>query len=263
MVYKYGDNPQCAKRARVITRLLLDEAAKVTASNPLIPTADQHVAHQMLGWWQFTNRTADLLMRSYDSGFTVEAAGQMRNLIEHAHCMDWLAEHRAEGLRAMEHAEWERRKKLIGNLHAVDWPVPADIEVGEEPAYLFADEDEVRRHRRLKGLIANVADLVASRGIRTMYPVYRYLSSYAHASLQTGEAFVERGPGLAPALYRTGKVPVGESRAWIPVCLYVAGTAMGQFLVNEPMRKTLEKAAYDLGIGEIVAERIRLELNSR
>ncbi|MFE5614085.1 hypothetical protein [Streptomyces sp. NPDC056524] len=51
------------------------------------------------------------------------------------------------------------------------------------------------------------------------YPVYRYQSSYAHASLQTGEAFVERGPRAAPALYRTGKVPVGESRAWIPVCL--------------------------------------------
>ncbi|MGW3691511.1 hypothetical protein [Streptomyces sp. NPDC005125] len=164
----------------------------------------------------------------------------------------------------METSQWERRKKLIDNLHAVDWPVPADIEVGEEPTYVFAaDEDEVRRHRRLKGLIGNVADLVASRGIRTMYPVYRYLSSYAHASLQTGEAFVERGPGVAPALYHTGKVPVGESRAWIPVCLYVAGTAMGQFLVNEPMRKTLEKAAYDLGIGEIVAERIRLELDSR
>ncbi|MFE9682676.1 hypothetical protein [Streptomyces sp. NPDC006285] len=87
MVYKFGDNPQCAKRARVITRLLLDEADTVTASHPLITAVDQDVAHQMLGWWQFTNRTADLLMRSYDSGFTVEAAGQMRNLIEDAHCI--------------------------------------------------------------------------------------------------------------------------------------------------------------------------------
>ncbi|MFI8265569.1 DUF5677 domain-containing protein [Streptomyces sp. NPDC085665] len=263
MAYKFGDNPQCAKRARKITRLLIDEAAEVTASSPQLRTAEQDVAHQMLGWWQFMNRTADLLMRSYDSGFTVEAAGLMRNLIEHAHCMDWLAEHGADGLRAMEHAEWERRKKLIDNLRAVDWAVPADIEVGEEPSYAFADEDAARRHRKLKGLFSNIADLVASRGIRTLYPVYRYLSSYAHASLQTGEAFVERGPGVAPALYRTGKVEVGESRAWIPVCLYVGGTAMGQFLVGEPMRKTLEQAAYDLGVGELVAERIRLELNNR
>ncbi|WP_190094661.1 DUF5677 domain-containing protein [Streptomyces melanogenes] len=259
MVYQFGDNPQCARRAHAITRLLLDEATKVIASDPVVPAEDQDVGHQMLGWWQFTNRTADLLMRAYDSGFTVEAAGQMRVLIEHAHCMDWLAEHRAEGLRAMEYAEWERRKKLIDNLRAVNWAVPDDIEVGEEPTYGFADEEEARRHRRLKGQIGTVANLVASRGIRSMYPVYRYLSSYAHASLQTGEAFVERGRGAAPALYRTGKVSVGESRAWTPVCLYVAGTAMGQFLVNEPMRGTLEKAAYDLGIGEIVAERTRLE----
>lgn len=263
MVYKFGDNPATQRRAHVITQLLLDEAAEVVASHPQLRIAQQDVAHQMLGWWQFTNRTADLLKRSYDSKFTVEAAGLMRNLIEHAHCMDWLAEHQEAGLRAMEHAEWARRKKLIDNLGEVNWPVPSDIEVGEEPSYDFVDEDEEKFHRKLKGQIGTVSNLVASRGIRSMYPVYRYLSSYAHASLQTGEAFVERGPGTAPALYRTGKVEVSVSRIWIPVCLYVAGTSMGQFLVGEPMRKTLEKAAYDLGVGEIVAERIRLELNNR
>lgn len=263
VTYVFGDNPACIRRAQKITRILLDEAADIVGSNPETLREDLDVAHQMLGWWQFANRTADLLMRSYSGGFTVEAAGLMRNLIEHAHCMDWLAEHQSAGLRAMEWAEWDRRRRLIENLERVDWKVPDDIQVGEEPTYDFADEAAAKAHRTLVGQISTISNLVEARGIRKLYPVYRYLSSYAHASLQTAEAFVERDHDKEPALYRTGKVSMGESLVWIPVCLYVAGTSVGQFLTGEPMRKTLEKAAYDLGVGEIVAERIRHEQTSR
>lgn len=163
----------------------------------------------------------------------------------------------------MEHAEWIRRKKLINNLKEVDWSVPPEIEVGDEPTYDFADEAAKKAHDRLVGQMSVVSNLVAARGIKRLYPVYRYLTSYAHASTQSGEAFVDRGPGKVPALYLTGKVPVTESYVWIPVCLYLAGTAVSQFLKDDPMRKTLEKAAWDLGIGEVVAERIRLEMGNR
>jgi hypothetical protein len=263
MTYVFGDNPACLRRAQKITPILLREADAVSSSHPEVLLEDRDVAHQLLGWWQFANRTAKLLLQSYAAGFTVEAAGLMRNLIEHAHCMDWLAEHQADGLRAMEHAEWGRRKKLINNLKEVNWPISAEIEVGDEPTYDFTDEVARKAHDRLVGQVSVVSNLVAARGIKNLYPVYRYLTSYAHASTQSGEAFVDRGPDKVPALYLTGKVSVTESYVWIPVCLYVAGTAVSQFLKGDPMRKKLERAAWDLGIGEVVAERIRLELGNR
>ncbi|MER5888049.1 DUF5677 domain-containing protein [Streptomyces sp. NPDC001941] len=263
MTYAFGDNPLCLKRARKITPILLQRAEEVYSSSPQVLLEDQDVAHQLLGWWRFANRTADLLTQAYDAGFNVEAAGLMRNLIEHAHFMDWLAEHQTAGLRAMEEAEWTRRKKMINNFKEIDWPIPAGIEVGEKPTFDFADEAEQAAHSTLVGQASTVANLVAARGIRNLYPVYRYLSSYAHASTQSAEPFVERGPGKAPALHLAGTVAVTESRVWIPVCLYLAGSTVSQFLQGNPMRATLEKAAWDLGFGEIVAERIRLESGNR
>jgi len=256
VAYKFGENPACIKRSRIVTKLLIDEAQKVTASSPQVLREDADYAHQLLGWWMFANRQADLLMRAYDSGFTVEAAGQMRSLIEHTHFMEWLAEHKTEGLWALEAAEFDRRKKLIENLQRIDWEIPDDIQVGEAPVFDFLDAAAEARHRTLKGQAGAVATLVEARSLRNLYPVYRYLSSHSHASLQTGEAFVERDHAEQRALYATGKVTVDANRVWIPVCLYLAGKAISQFLVGDPMKKHLEKAAMDVGFGPLLSERM-------
>ncbi|MEU3495411.1 DUF5677 domain-containing protein [Kitasatospora cineracea] len=256
MAYKFGDNPACIRRSRLITKLLIDEAQKVTASSPQVLVEDVDYAHQLLGWWMFVNRQADLLMRAYDSEFTVEAAGQMRSLIEHAHFMEWMAEHKTEGVWALEAAEYDRRKKLIENLERINWEIPDDIQVGEKPTFDFADQAAEQRHAKLLGQATNMSVLVEVRGLRNLYPVYRYLSSYSHASLQTGEAFVERERGEKRALYATGKVTVGANRVWIPVCLYLAGKAVSPFLVGDPMKRHLEKAATDVGFGALLSERM-------
>ncbi|HEY9326729.1 MAG TPA: DUF5677 domain-containing protein [Streptomyces sp.] len=256
MAYKFGDNLACIKRSRIITKLLIDEAQKVTASSPQVLREEIDYTHQLLGWWMFVNRQADLLMRAYDSGFTVEAAGQMRSLIEHAHFMEWLADHKSEGVWALEAAEFERRKKLIENLERINWEIPDDIQVGEKPAFNFPDSAAEARHPTLRGQAANVSNLVEARSLRNLYPVYRYLSSHSHASLQTGEAFVERDHGEQRALYATGKVGVGANRVWIPVCLYLAGKAVSPFLVGDPMKRHLEKAAMDVGFGPLLSERM-------
>ncbi|MFD9592494.1 DUF5677 domain-containing protein [Kitasatospora sp. NPDC003701] len=256
MAYKFGDNPSCIRRSRLLTKHLIDEAQKVTASSPEVLAEEADYAHQLLGWWMFVNRQADLLMRAYDSQFTVEAAGQMRSIIEHAHFMEWLAEHKTEGLWALEAAEFDRRRKLIENLERIKWEIPSDILVGDEPVFDFPDAAAEARHATLKGQASNVANLVEARGLRNLYPVYRYLSSYSHASLQTGEAFVEREHGQARALYATGKVTVDANRVWIPVCLYLAGKAISPFLVGDPMKRHLEKAATDVGFGPLLSERM-------
>ncbi|MED7949317.1 DUF5677 domain-containing protein [Streptomyces sp. BE303] len=256
MAYQFGDNPACVKRSRKITKLLIDEAAEVAASGPAVLLEDVGYAHQLLGWWVFVNRQADVLMRSYDSGFTVEAAGLMRSLIEHAHFMEWLAEHKTEGMWALEAAEWGRRKKLIEDMARIGWEIPDEIKIGDKPVFNFPDLAVERRHRTLLGQATNVSNLVEARSLKNLYPVYRYLSSHSHASLQTGEAFVQRDHGEQRALYATGKVSVDANRVWIPVCLYLAGTAVSKFLVGDPMKKHLEKAAKDVGFGVRLAERV-------
>ncbi|MFD5565871.1 DUF5677 domain-containing protein [Kitasatospora griseola] len=256
MAYEFGDNPACIKRSRIITKLLIDEAKKVTESSPRVLAEDVDYAHQLLGWWMFVNRQADLLMRAYDSDFTVEAAGQMRSLIEHAYFMEWLAEHKTEGVWALEAAEFDRRKKLIENLERIKWEIPDDIVVGEGPVFDFPDAAAEARHVTLKGQASIVANLVEARGLRNLYPVYRYLSSHSHASLQTGEAFVEREHGKQRALYATGKITVGANRVWIPVCLYLAGKAVSPLLVGDPMKRHLDKAAMDVGFGPLLSERM-------
>ncbi|MER5466925.1 hypothetical protein ABT010_41240 [Streptomyces sp. NPDC002668] len=74
MVYKYSPNEQCIRRCRAIVPVILRAVDEVTSQGVRVLVEHQEVVRPLMGWWQFTNRTAKALVSLYDQGYTVEVA---------------------------------------------------------------------------------------------------------------------------------------------------------------------------------------------
>ncbi|MEU0947251.1 hypothetical protein ABZ379_31715 [Streptomyces canus] len=48
--------------------VILQAAEKVTSQGVRVPTEHQSVVYPLMGWWQFTNRTARAVVSLYDQG---------------------------------------------------------------------------------------------------------------------------------------------------------------------------------------------------
>ncbi|WP_330309749.1 MULTISPECIES: hypothetical protein [unclassified Streptomyces] len=62
-----GQRPSHCPAGPTPTLSRAGQASAIGGSNPEGLREKQDVAHQLLGWWQFTNRAADLLMRSHSA----------------------------------------------------------------------------------------------------------------------------------------------------------------------------------------------------
>ncbi|MEW1677818.1 DUF5677 domain-containing protein [Streptomyces noursei] len=250
MAYRFGRNEQCIKRVRAVTPVILNAArATVQHGVELCPEAVP-VAGVLMGWWQFSNRTAAALVRLYDAGFTIEAAPLMRNLIGHSYAMNWLADNGQPAIRALQaHAE-NHRRKLTDNINAT-WHLPEPHpDVCATPLEFTDDEDE-RLHRRLLGELQNFDTLVKAYGSADVYPIYRYHSAYSHTTLSTADAYLHEDEGLLHYM-TTPKGEISAERIWIPVALLQAAAAADSILVGRPMKSVIDKAMSDLGLPESI-----------
>ncbi|WP_406337680.1 DUF5677 domain-containing protein [Streptomyces sp. NBC_00649] len=251
MAYKFGPNEQCLKRCRRITPLLLAEGDKVVDKGVTVAVRDMPMMPMLMGWWQFTNRTAKAVVRLYDDGFSVEAAPLMRNLIGHAYAMNWLVDNGWPALRAIRAYSDEHRTKLATNVNNT-WNLPDLVQV-ETATLAFEDEADERLHNKLLGELKNFDNLAKAYGTPEIYPVYRHHSALSHTTAYTADAFVvEKDDKLYFATEPQGADLIVE-RLWIPVALLQAANAISPYIEGHPMKKTIEKAMNDLGLpGEIL-----------
>lgn len=206
------------------------------------------IASALMGWWQFSNRTAAAVLRLYGEGFTVEVAPLMRNLIGHAYAMNWLADNGLPAMRALRaHAE-QHRRKLADNIKDT-WNLPESTPEVQVTPLEFADDEDERRHRRLLGELQNFDTMVKAYGSADVYPVYRHHSAFSHTTLSTADAFlVEKDEQLH--FTTTPKAEISAERIWIPVVLLQAATAGDTVL--RPMKPVIDKAMNDLGLPDSI-----------
>ncbi|MFB8415512.1 DUF5677 domain-containing protein [Streptomyces albidoflavus] len=246
MTYKFGPNEQCLRRCRAVVPLLLAEADKVVGTGVTVAVRDMSMMPMLMGWWQFTNRTAKAVVRLYDDGFSVEAAPLMRNLIGHAYAMNWLVDNGWPALRAIRAYSDEHRIKLANNVNAT-WNLPDPVTVETAPLE-FADEADEKLHKRLLGELSNFDNLAKAYGTPEIYPVYRHHSALSHTTAYTANPFVVEKDDMLYFATEPQDVEVIVERLWVPVALLQAANAISPYIEGHPMKKTIEKIMNDLGL---------------
>ncbi|MFF4418668.1 hypothetical protein ACFYY8_39580 [Streptosporangium sp. NPDC001559] len=86
-------------------------------------------------------------------------------------------------------------------------------------------------------------------GLPDMYVVYRHLSDYTHAGLPAAGTYAEHLGNGTFRLNPPGQLPGYANPIWIAVSLIQAGHAISPMIVGDPMRKLLNQAAQDIGLG--------------
>ncbi|MGW8850073.1 DUF5677 domain-containing protein [Streptomyces xiamenensis] len=251
MVYTFGPNEQCLRRCQAIVPVILRAAERATSHGVRVLAEHQEVVHPLMGWWQFTNRTAQALVSLYDQGYTVEAAPLMRNLLGHAYAMNWLADNGLPAVRALSDYWADHQRKLAANINAT-WNLPEPVAVAEAEPLAFADAEEKRIHKKLFGELKNFDTLVTAYGTAEVYPVYRLQSAYSHTTGATADAFLIIDDGVLKfsSTPTGGAGDVTADRLWIPVALLQAAAAISPLLTGNPMKSTIDKAVGDLGLPE-------------
>ncbi|MEU1273521.1 DUF5677 domain-containing protein [Streptomyces sp. NPDC005799] len=257
MTYAYRADEKTARRVRAILPKLIAGANQAITVQSLASTEVSTSLFAVLaGWWRFTNRTAEALIALYDAGFTVEAAPLMRNLVNHAYAINWLADNGEDGYKALVDESYESRRKLRNNLQALNWQLPDTVDIGEAPNFGHATEEEERRHRRLRGELSNFETMVKAYGTPMMYPVYRNLSSFSHTTDLTAAAFVSFDEQRV-TVYGNGRHDRLADFCWMPVPLLQAASVMSPLLKGNPMKKQISDACRDLGMpDDLVAKRL-------
>jgi hypothetical protein len=249
MSYKFGPNEQCLRRCRAIVPVILRAAENVTSEGVRVPHGNENVVYPLMGWWQFTNRTAKALVLLYERGFTVEAAPLMRNLMGHAFAMNWLADSGEPAVVALaEH--WRKHQRLLAENVNKTWNLPEPVEAPPSEPLVFANPESERIHKRLMGELQNFDNMVTAYGTADVYPVYRHQSAYSHTTAATADAFLSDDHGTLKFTIEAkgGDADITAEQLWIPVALLQAAAAISPLLVGDPMKSTISKAVGDLGL---------------
>ncbi|MDQ1051722.1 hypothetical protein QFZ76_009958 [Streptomyces sp. V4I2] len=249
MVYKFGPNEQCLRRCRAVIPVILQAAEKVTVQGVRVPSERQTVVYPLMGWWQFTNRTAQALVSLYDQGYTIEAAPLMRNLMGHAYAMNWLADSGEPAVVALAEYWRQHKRKLARNVNET-WNLPEPVTPSASDPPVFANHESEQIHKKLMGEIEKFDNMVKAYGTADVYPVYRHQSAYSHTTAATADAFLimDEGKLKFTTEPKGGEADIIMERLWVPVALLQAAAAISPLLAGNPMKSTIDKAMRDLGL---------------
>lgn len=249
--YKFGDNKKTLRRAEAIAGVLIAEADQIASADQGVDVDRQHAVEfpTLFGWWRHINRTATALRTLVDAGHTIETTPLVRAILEHTYSMIWLADVGAAGIAVVEDSTWENRKKLIENLERANWKLPDGVSVGSRPSTIPAPGTPAADwHSKIKGEFDSFDQMDTAFGNADMYPVYRNLCDYTHASAWTAFGYLEPLKDGSVALRFAADHKGRANTIWTTVCLIQAGLIISPMISGDPLDKTLQSAIRDLGI---------------
>ncbi|MEU8251848.1 DUF5677 domain-containing protein [Nonomuraea sp. NPDC048916] len=252
MTFSFGDTPSTAKRARKLGELLANEAEQIGRSGGIdVLTDHAAVFYVLFGWWRYISQSARAFWMLSDAKLAAEGAPLVRNIFDHSFSVQWLYDTGGDGLIAIGGAELEKRKKLLEDLQKNGWQAFSQMTLASLPPITVpqAGDPEYARYVKLLGEFRNYADLVIAYGKADVYPVYRTLSSYAHATPQTAQLYVEELPDGSHGVRDTARSSGSyASIIHTTICLVQAADVISVCIKGDPLRKVLEKATKDLGL---------------
>ncbi|MGI5493223.1 DUF5677 domain-containing protein [Microtetraspora malaysiensis] len=252
MTYTFGNNAATLERARRLGKLLVDHADAIGEDGEIKVTMDNgEIFATLYGWWRLVNRSARALWLLADSGYTVESIPIMRNLFEHTIKLMWLKDNGRPGLNALAAYAEIKRSKQLEKLRTTGWSIADEIDTTTwQSAQVPAEGTPERaRHNTLLGELKNVNNFLVAYDRADFYPVYSYLSEHSHPSIHTANAYIQDLAGGHFQLRHTAERAGYSDLLWATVCLIQAADMVSSVIVGDPLRRVVEEAAHDLGVG--------------
>ncbi|MGV9310349.1 DUF5677 domain-containing protein [Nonomuraea sp. NPDC004354] len=250
MTYKFSNSRATLKRAEYFAAELMKASdALIDAGNVSVLYDHRPVFPTMYGWWRLVNRSVANFWDGISRGYTVELAPTVRNIFDHTLAMVWLADAGEEGLRALELAAHRSHLNLVKHAQTANWAVPPGTD--QKPSPVPETDPDAQKIGRMAHEFDNFLERTKAFDQPDMYVVFKYLSGYSHANLNSADSYTrfneESGKFL---LTRNANGKGSADEIWTAVMLIQAGHAISRMIEGDPLRKLLNKAANDLGIGK-------------
>ncbi|WP_328708670.1 DUF5677 domain-containing protein [Microbispora hainanensis] len=252
MEYVFNNNKRTAKRARVLGEKLVAAGERIGQSGSIEVLAEhQQVFYTLFGWWRLVNRSARVFWLLNDQGFTVETAPNVRSILEHTYSMMWLNDGGPIALVALAARAQEERSKMVGDLERTGWEVAQELDGNVPPTLTVPVEGdpEYKQFTKLRGEVRTFGNLLAAYGRSDIYPVYRYLTNYAHARIASAEAYIDDDGAGTLSLRDVAKFTGYADVIATTLFLIQAGHVISPLIKGDPLRRDLERVANDVGMG--------------
>lgn len=204
-------------QAREAVRILIEAFDTLTNAGAVrVQTGGAELFRSVFGWWAWINNSAKLVLLAHDNGRGHEAAPSVRSILEHAVVMQWVIDDPDAATEAVAAKADEDRRKLLDEIQALKWTIPADV----------------TRPDRTRQTMLDFASLCTRYGAKAFYAPYRMLSAHVHPSAKGAEAYLD--PDTLQ-LRNYADRPAGPDLVLITICMIQSAQVIDAFLADQPL----------------------------
>ncbi|MFJ3817708.1 DUF5677 domain-containing protein [Streptomyces sp. NPDC090056] len=255
---------ESADLARATAEDLLNAAEQAVANGATVPTERARVFGPIYSWWRLTCRTAEAVLLLTEKGFTVEIAPLVRNILNHAYAINWLADNGDAAVDALVARGDDEREKLCKKLEETGWAAASEFRAeldrvaAQQPTVTRTPAEEAL-HTKLKHELKNFYDMLDRYDVADIYPVYSHLSGLSHTTINTASAYVEQLDDGTLQI-RLDAVELGHADViQLAIALVQSATVVSPLIEGDPLRPAIDKAIADLGLEDVQLLPVRVK----
>jgi hypothetical protein len=240
-----------ARLFRDVAARLLTASEDTVADGVDVPASKTKTFAAAYSWWRFTCRSAQAVLLLSEHGFTIEAYPIVRNVINHAYALRWLADNGDPAVTALVADSLDEAEKLAKKLELFAWPGAAEYRrILEQRKLQFAtalDGADPKLHRKLKNEAHNFYDMLDHYASADAYPIYSHLSSMSHTSVETANAYLHWLDDEAFQIRDTADSGGDAAIIQVALSLMQATDVISRLMDDDPLRAAINSARADLG----------------
>jgi hypothetical protein len=237
--------------SRAVAARLLAASKNAVADGVDVPASKTKIFAAAYSWWRFTCRSAEAVLLLGEHGFTIEASPIVRNVVNHAYALHWLADNGDPAVTALMANSLEEAEKLGKKLELSGWPGAAEyrgiLEQRKTQVAAALDDTDPELHRKLKNEARNFYDMLDHYASAGVYPVYSYLSSMSHTSMETANAYLHWLDDGTFQIRDTAGSNGDAAIIQIALSLLQATDVISRLIDGDPLRAAINSARADLG----------------
>lgn len=240
-----------ARQSRDVVGRLLAASKDAVAEGVDVPASKTKIFAAAYSWWRFTCRSAEAVLLLSEHGFTIEASPIVRNVVNHAYALHWLADNGDPAVAALMANSLDESEKLAKKLESSEWPAAAEyrgiLEQRKTQVAAILDGADPELHRKLKNEARNFYDMLDHYASAGAYPIYSHLSSMSHTSMETANAYLHWLDDGAFQVRDTADSDGDAAIIQVALSLLQATDAISRLIVGDPLRAAINSARVDLG----------------
>lgn len=240
-----------ARLSRDVAARLLAASKDAVADGVDVPASKTKTFAAAYSWWRFTCRSAEAVLLLSEHGFTIEASPIVRNVVNHAYALHWLADNGDPAVAALMANSLDEAEKLGKKLELFGWPGAAEyrriLKQRKTQVAAAVDGADPELHRKLKNEARNFYDLLDHYASADAYPIYSHLSSMSHTSMETANAYLHWLDDRAFQIRDTADSDGDAAIIQVALSLLQATDVISRLIDGDPLRAAINSARADLG----------------